>query len=162
MSEEDIFIDYAESIIQSLQKVARGKTGMAFVPVLETCSKLEEMAYQESQKDSSLAPLASVWQHPGAMDIYQDLCETILRNLETISRKDWLSKFTENPPIKLFRLLSGRSGQIGFVGSNFGGEGGSRRQYVDAIDYSDDIDERRRKKLKKEKLKRRKHAKKAS
>ncbi len=132
-SEEADFVEYAENLIMTLQKAARTKPGMEFVPVIEACSKLEEMAYQEAQKDSSLSPAANVWQYPGALDTYQDICEAMLRNLEMTTRKDWEAKFTDNPPVTLFRILSGRAGSIGFAGSFIGDT--TRRSYVDDDDF---------------------------
>jgi len=67
------------------------------------------MIFMEALKDASLPPTASVCQHRRAIDAYQDLCDTVTRNLESLVRKDWLSKFQEAPPLALFRLLSGRS-----------------------------------------------------
>ena len=67
------------------------------------------MIYMEALKDACLPPTASLWHHRRAIDAYQDLCDTVTRNLESLVRKDWQSKFQESPPLALFRLLSGRS-----------------------------------------------------
>lgn len=107
--DEEAFVESAESFVQNLQRLAKTKLQLQYTPVIEACMKIEDMIYMEALKDASLAPTASLWQHRRAIDAYQDLCDTVSRNLESFVRKDWPNKFLESPPLALFRLLSGRT-----------------------------------------------------
>jgi hypothetical protein len=108
--DEASFVELAESMIQNFQKLAKTKVQLQYSSVINACMKLEDMAYMEALKDASLAPSANVWQYRRAIEAYQDICETIARNLESSIQKDWHVKFYENPPLRLFRQLSGRVG----------------------------------------------------
>ncbi len=103
----------------NLVKLARPKVQLLYVPVIEACMKVEDMTYMEALKDAGLPSTAVVFKHRRAIDAYQDISETVARNLETLVRKDWQTKFAETPPLALFRVLSGRASiAIGHMDSN--------------------------------------------
>ena len=111
--DEDGFVDYAETVINTMQRLAREKHNgknhpLEFTPVLETCVRLEELAYRESLQDFSLHGTQGIWSHAAALDLYQDICSSMIRNLEQMSIKNSISKFQENPPASLFYMLTGR------------------------------------------------------
>ena len=107
--DEAAFVELAEFTISSLNKLAKTKLQLQYSPVIEACMKLEDMAYMEALKDASLSPTSQLWQSRRGIEAYQDICETMLRNLESRVAKDWQQKFIESPPLRLFRLLSGRT-----------------------------------------------------
>jgi len=107
--DEAAFIDLAESTISNLQKLGRAKLQLQYSPIIEACMKLEDMAYMEALKDVSLPPSSPLWQSRRAIEAYQDICETMMHNLESRVAKDWPQKFQESPPLRLFRQLSGRT-----------------------------------------------------
>jgi hypothetical protein len=117
--DEAAFVECAEANIMNLVKLARPKVQLLYVPVIEACMKVEDMTYMEALKDAGLPSTAVVFKHRRAIDAYQDISETVARNLETLVRKDWQSKFAETPPLALFRILSGRASiSIGHVDTN--------------------------------------------
>lgn len=73
--DEQAYIDYAENFVMTMQKLARhmlhdqGKGD--FVAVMETCTRLEDMAYHEALRDCSLSNTGSLWHHTTAYDTYQ-------------------------------------------------------------------------------------------
>ena len=113
--DEAAFIELAESTITGLQKLARGKLALQYTAVLEACMKLEDMACMEALKDVSLPSSHPLWQSRRAIEAYQDICETMMRNLESRVAKDWPQKFQEQPPLRLFRQLSGRTTSLAFA-----------------------------------------------
>ena len=109
MGEEGSYVDFAEVFVMTLQDIARRKPQMGFLAVLDACMKLEDMAYVEALKTASQSATANLWDNMEAINDYRGICETMCGNLEEYQRKDWHVKFAENPPMALFRILSGRS-----------------------------------------------------
>lgn len=108
-AEEGSYVEFAEVFVMTLQDIARRKPQMAYVAVLDASMKLEDMAYLEALKTASQTSTANLWDNTEAINDYQGICETMCANLEGYQRKDWHVKFSENPPMALFRILSGRS-----------------------------------------------------
>jgi hypothetical protein len=109
LHDEDSYVEYAENFVMIMQDVARKKPQMGFLAVIEACMKLEDMAYLEALKTASQTSTANLWDNMEAINDYRSICETMCGNLEQYQRKDWHNKFAENPPMGLFRVLSGRS-----------------------------------------------------
>jgi len=115
--DEEAFVDYAEKVVYRLQEAARKKYNVSgrnnpleFYPVMETCAKLEDLAHSEALKDYSLHGTQGIWNHPSATDLYQDICESMIRTLEAMNDvKNWATKFNESPPLNLFYALTGRT-----------------------------------------------------
>ena len=114
--DEEAFVDYAETVVISLQRLARGKYNQAgkqqpleYFPVLETCVKLEDLAYQEALREFSLSGTQGIWNHAAALDLYQEICGSMIKALEQMEAKNWVPKFAENPPLNLFYHLTGRA-----------------------------------------------------
>ena len=109
LGDEASYVEFAETFVMTLQDVARKKPQMGYLAVLEACMKLEDMAYLEALKTASQTSSANLWDNTEAINDYRGICETMCANLEIYQRKDWHVKFCENPPMALFRILSGRS-----------------------------------------------------
>ena len=109
LGEEASYVEFAEVFTMTLQDFARKKPQMGFLAVLDACMKLEDMAYLEALKTASQTSNANLWDNMEAINDYRGICETMCGNLEMYQRKDWHVKFCENPPMALFRILSGRS-----------------------------------------------------
>ena len=128
------------SLLVYLQRLAKGKLQLQYTPVIDACMKIEDMIYVEALKDVSLPHTANLWQHRRAIDAYLDLCDTVTRNLESLVRKDWQSKFQESPPLALFRLLTGRS-SIAIRHADFdASDGGGRKRGRDGRNKDGDFD----------------------
>lgn len=117
--DEDGFIDYAENVVITLQRHAHSKPGLEMTAVIETCMKLEELAFTEALKDCSLTGTSSIWNHTDALDSYQRICEDMISKLQELEYKGWIPKISENPPINLFLTLTGRTRASG-PGIGFG------------------------------------------
>ncbi len=109
LHDEDSYLEYGENFVMLMQESARRKPSMAYVAVIEACMKVEDMAYLEALKATSQPLSSNLWDNVSSIDEYQGICETIHANLKEFDRSDWAAKFAENPPMSLFRTLSGRS-----------------------------------------------------
>jgi hypothetical protein len=109
VGDEESYYSYADDIIQNLCRITARKNNMQLVSCLDACMKLEDMAHQEALKDASCESNSEVWRNSAAIEVYEQICTQIVRTLEDSERKDWAVKYQENPPMALFRLLSGRT-----------------------------------------------------
>ena len=109
LHDEDSYLEYGENFVMMLQETARRKPGLAHSAVINACMKLEDMSYLEALKATSQPLSSNLWDNASSIDEYQGICETVLANLKEFQRSDWTAKFSENPPMSLFRTLSGRS-----------------------------------------------------
>lgn len=106
---EDSYLEYGENFVMLMQESARRKPQMAYSAVISAIMKVEDMAYLEALKATSQPLTSNLWDNVSSIDEYQGICETIHANLKEFQRSDWSTKFAENPPLGLFRTLSGRS-----------------------------------------------------
>mmetsp|Transcript_9370 Transcript_9370/g.14004 ORF Transcript_9370/g.14004 Transcript_9370/m.14004 type:complete len:251 (+) Transcript_9370:39-791(+) len=97
VGDEEGFISYAEKVIFEMQRIWRGndKEGMESFGLIDLCSRVEDLVYQDSLREYNLPESANVWSKRECMIFYQEKCEDILRSLE-YKKLNWKKVFEEN------------------------------------------------------------------
>ena len=57
--------------------MGRTKLALQYLPVIEACMKLEDMAYMEAMREKHLPSSAQLWSDRGAIDVYM-VCAVLL------------------------------------------------------------------------------------
>lgn len=95
VGDEESFLNYEEKIVYDLQKSWRSKEGMDTYAVMDMCARIEDLIYNDALREYSLSSSANVWSKKECIIYYQEMCDTVLRNLET-KQLNWKKLFEDN------------------------------------------------------------------
>lgn len=97
--DEEGFILYEEYIIFEIQKHLRSKEGLECKAVLELSAKLEDLLYDNTLKEHSVATTTNLWAKRDYLNLYQNLSTKFLTNLQnkTLNYKKLFDEHERNP-----------------------------------------------------------------
>jgi hypothetical protein len=93
--DEEGFVLYEEYIVFEIQKNLREKVGLENKPVLELSAKLEDLLYQNTLRDHTVAVTTNLWGKKEYLTHYQNLSAKFLFNLQS-KQLNWKKLFEEH------------------------------------------------------------------
>lgn len=102
---EGKFIEYAEKFVYDLSMTFRKMQMLDNFAVIEVCSRLEELIYNQAVKNNEPLPNKNVWEKRAAIECYQANCDKVLDSLSS-KQLNFVRYFTDNDANSLLIALN--------------------------------------------------------